>query len=365
MIETRPELERLSDYVPGKSIEEICEEYGLSGAVKLASNENPLGPSPKACEAYEKIAPTLHLYPRGNAPHLIAALSRKFGIEKSQIVLGNGSDEIIDMVGKAYFRPGDEVVGIRPTFSVYRATALLYGATYVSVSDSEETVPLASYLEAVTPRTRAIFVCNPNNPTGAYYGEEEMLAFLEKVPQNILVFVDEAYSEFANAKDYPRLVPRLSEFPNLMLNRTFSKIYGLAGLRIGYAFSSGEVIRALWKVKPPFDVNLAAQAAAVAALSDDGHISRTLEMNARGIRELTDAFSSLGFKVLPTQANFLCIRIGEKCSDLVKFLERNGMIVRHLKSFGLPEWIRVTVGRPAENALLVKLAQKWNGASDV
>lgn len=359
MIETRPELEGLSDYVPGKSIEEICEEYGLSGAVKLASNENPLGPSPKACDAYRKIAPTLHLYPRGNAPHLILALAKKFGMEKSQIVLGNGSDEIIDMVGKAFFRPGDEVLGIRATFSVYRATALLYGARFVSVSESEEKVPLESYLEALTPKTRAIFLCNPNNPTGAYYAEREVLEFLEKVPSNVLVFIDEAYSEFATAADYPQLVPQLAKFPNLMLNRTFSKIYGLAGLRIGYAFSSGEVIRAMWKVKPPFDVNLAAQAAAVAALSDDEHLHRTLEMNARGIRTLTESFENLGFKVLPTQANFLCIRIGERCAELVKFLERNGMIVRHLKSFGLPDWVRVTIGKPEENALLVELVQKW------
>lgn len=359
MIETRPELEELPDYVPGKSIEEICEEYGLSGAVKLASNENPLGPSPKACEAYEKVAPTLHLYPRGNAPHLIAALARKFGVKKSQIVLGNGSDEIIDMVGKAFFRPGDEVIGIRTTFSVYRATALLYGAKFVSVSESEERVPLESYLQALTPKTRAIFLCNPNNPTGAYYAEREVLGFLEKVPSDVLVFIDEAYSEFATAADYPQLVPLLSKFPNLMLNRTFSKVYGLAGLRIGYAFSSEEVTRVMWKVKPPFDVNLAAQAAAVAALSDDEHLRRTLEMNARGIRELSEAFGALGFRVLPTQANFLCIRIGEKCAELVKFLEWNGMIVRYLKSFGLPEWVRVTVGKPEENALLVKLAKKW------
>lgn len=359
MIETRPELEELPDYVPGKSIEEICEEYGLSGAVKLASNENSLGPSPKACEAYEKVAPTLHLYPRGNAPHLIAALARKFGVKKSQIVLGNGSDEIIDMVGKAFFRPGDEVIGIRTTFSVYRATALLYGAKFVSVSESEERVPLESYLQALTPKTRAIFLCNPNNPTGAYYAEREVLGFLEKVPSDVLVFIDEAYSEFATAADYPQLVPLLSKFPNLMLNRTFSKVYGLAGLRIGYAFSSEEVTCAMWKVKPPFDVNLAAQAAAVAALSDDEHLRRTLEMNARGIRELSEAFGALGFRVLPTQANFLCIRIGEKCAELVKFLERNGMIVRYLKSFGLSEWVRVTVGKPEENALLVKLAKKW------
>ena len=365
MIETRPELQELSDYVPGKSIEEICEQYGISHAVKLASNENPLGPSPKAVEAYEKIAPTLHLYPRGNAPHLISAIAKKFGVKASQIVLGNGSDEIIDMVGKAFFSPGDEVVGIRPTFSVYRATALLYGAKYVSVSESEKKAPLELYLQALTPKTKAVFVCNPNNPTGFYYGEREMLEFLERVPQNVLVFVDEAYSEFATAKDYPNLMPLLERFPNLMLNRTFSKIYGLAGLRIGYAFSGEDVIRAMWKVKPPFDVNLAAQAAAAAALLDEEHLKRTLRMNSEGISFLTCAFQKFGFEVLSTQANFLCVRIGEKCAELVRFLEMNGMIVRYLKSFGLPEWIRVTVGKSEENALLASLVEKWKESQNV
>lgn len=359
MIETRPELSNIPDYVPGKSIEEICEQYGLKSAIKLASNENPLGPSPKALEAYEKIAPTLHLYPRGNAPHLISAIAKKFAIAESSIILGNGSDEIIDMVGKAFFCPGDEVLGIRTTFSVYRATALLYGAAYVSISDSEKMPGLDLYLKAITPKTKAIFICNPNNPTGSYYRGEDLVEFLKKVPANILVFIDEAYAEFATASDYPDLLPLLWQFPNLMINRTFSKIYGLAGLRIGYAFSSGEVIRALWKVKPPFDVNLAAQAAAEAALADDEHLERTRKMNAAGSVQLTKAFESLGFEVLPTQANFICIRIGSRCADLVKYLERNGMIVRHLKSFGLPEWIRITIGSKSQNATLIDLVKAW------
>jgi histidinol-phosphate aminotransferase len=176
------------------------------------------------------------------------------------------------------------------------------------------------------------------------------------------VFIDEAYSEFATAKDYPNLIPLLEKFPNLMLNRTFSKIYGLAGVRVGYAFSSREVIKALWKVKPPFDVNLAAQAAAEAALSDDDHIRKTLDMNNAGNVQLTEAFTKLGYKVLPTQANFLCIRIGEKCAELVKFLEQNGMIIRYLKSFGMPEWVRVTIGQPKENQLLIDLVTKWTNA---
>ena len=359
MIETRPELKNISDYVPGKSIEEICEQYGLKSAVKLASNENPLGPSPKAQKAFCEMASQLHLYPRGNAPHLISAIAKKFGVNTNQIVLGNGSDEIIDMVGKAFLQPGDECIGIRTTFSVYSATADLYGAKFISVAAGEERPALDLYLQALTPKTRAIFICNPNNPTGFYYSEKELLDFLQKVPQNVLVFLDEAYSEFATAPDYPKLISKLAEFPNLLLNRTFSKIYGLAGLRIGYAFSSPEIIAAIWKVKPPFDVNLPAQAAATAALSDENHIQQSIALTVSGAQFLTENFAKLGFSVLPTQANFICVHIGENCKQLTEFLERSGMIVRYLKSFGLPESIRVTIGKPEENQLLIDLVQKW------
>jgi histidinol-phosphate aminotransferase len=183
--------------------------------------------------------------------------------------------------------------------------------------------------------------------------------FLDKVPSNVLVFLDQAYSEFATASDYPVLIDMLDKYKNLFINRTFSKIYGLAGLRIGYAFGSAEVIRAMWKIKPPFDVNQAAQVAAIAALGDKDHVKRTLELNAEGIKYLTPEFESLGFKVLPTQGNFICIQIGPKAKDLVLFLEQNGMIVRGLTSFGLPEHIRVTLGKREENELLVSLVKKW------
>ena len=362
MIEPRPELSKLSDYVPGKSIEEIRERYGLTKVVKLASNENPLGASPKAVEAFHKIADSLHLYPRGDAPSMIRALAEKFGVKREQIVVGNGSDEIIDMVGKAFIRQGDNCVAITPTFSVYKFTTLSNGADFVGVGEGEAKTGLDDLAKAINAKTRVAFICNPNNPTGLYYSETEIRDFLKKVPQNVLVFLDEAYSEFATAPDYPKLVGALDEFPNLFINRTFSKIYGLAGLRVGYAMASAEVVRHLWKVKPPFDVNLAAQAAAEAALSDDDHIRKTLDMNNAGNAQLTEAFTKLGYKVLPTQANFLCIRIGEKCAELVKFLEQNGMIIRYLKSFGMPEWVRVTIGQPKENQLLIDLVTKWTNA---
>lgn len=359
MIEPRPELSKLSDYVPGKSIEEIRERYGLTKVVKLASNENPLGASPKAVEAFHKIADSLHLYPRGDAPSMIRSLAEKFGVKREQIVVGNGSDEIIDMVGKAFIRQGDNCVAITPTFSVYKFTTLSNGADFVGVGEGEAKTCLDDLAKAINAKTRVAFICNPNNPTGLYYSETEIRDFLKKVPQNVLVFLDEAYSEFATAPDYPKLVGTLDEFSNLFINRTFSKIYGLAGLRVGYAMASAEVVRHLWKVKPPFDVNQAAQVAAIAALGDTDHIEATRKMNGEGIQFLTREFMALGFKVLPTQANFVCVHIGAKAKELVAFLEQNGMIVRGLTSFGMPEHVRITVGRPEENELLMALVKKW------
>ena len=359
MVEPRPELSKLSDYVPGKSIEEIRERFGLAKVVKLASNENPLGASPKAVEAFHGIADSLHLYPRGDAPKLIDSIAKMYGVATNEIVIGNGSDEIIDMVGKAFIRQGDNCVGITPTFSVYKFTTLSNGADFIGVGEGEVRASLDDLAKAVNDKTRVAFICNPNNPTGAYYTEAEIRDFLKKVPQNVLVFLDEAYAEFATAPDYPNMAKFVREYPNLFVNRTFSKIYGLAGLRVGYAFSNAEVIRALWKVKPPFDVNQAAQVAAIAALGDKEHVQATRKMNTEGIAVLTREFNALGLKVLPTQANFICVKIGERAKELVAFLESNGMIVRGLTSFGMSEYIRVTVGKPEENAFLMELVKKW------
>lgn len=361
MVEPRPELSKLSDYVPGKSIEEIRERYGLDRVVKLASNENPLGASPKAVEAFHQIADSLHLYPRGDAPKLIDAIAKKYSVKTSQIIIGNGSDEIIDMVGKAFIRQGDNCVGITPTFSVYKFTTLSNGADFIGVGEGEAKTSLAELAKAIDGNTRVVFICSPNNPTGHYYSDAEIRDFMKMVPQNVLVFLDEAYAEFATATDFPKTAALLKDFPNLFVNRTFSKIYGLAGLRIGYAMSSEDVVRAMWKIKPPFDVNQAAQVAAVAALGDADHVEATRALNAAGIKMLTAAFEGLGFKVLPTQGNFICVHIGERAKELVGFLEQNGMIVRGLTSFGMPEYIRVTIGKAEENEFLVALVKKWVG----
>ena len=361
MINPRPELSKLSDYVPGKSMEEIRERYGLSKVVKLASNENPLGASPKAVEAFHEIAGELHLYPRGDAPKLINAIAEFYGVNTNQLVIGNGSDEIIDMVGKAFIRQGDNCIGITPTFSVYKFTTLSNGADFIGVGEGDQKTPLSDLLAKVNDKTRVVFICSPNNPTGVYYTAAELCEFLDKVPSNVMVFLDQAYAEFATASDYPLMIDLIAKYPNLFINRTFSKIYGLAGLRIGYAIANEEVVKAMWKIKPPFDVNNAAQVAAIAALGDKDHVKNTLALNAAGIAYLTPEFEALGFKVLPTQGNFICVHIGERAKELVTFLEQNGMIIRGLTSFGLPEHVRITLGKKEENEFLVALVKKWAG----
>ena len=359
MVEPRPELSKLSDYVPGKSIEEIRERYGLTDVVKLASNENPLGASPKAISAFHEIADSLHLYPRGDAPKLVDAISEKYGIRKEEIVIGNGSDEIIDMIGKAFIRNGDNCVAVTPTFSVYKFTTLSNGADFRGVGSETSRTSLYELLPKIDNKTRVVFICNPNNPTGLYYTDSEIREFMSRVPQDVLVFLDEAYAEFATAPDFPDSVKLLGEYSNLFINRTFSKIYGLAGLRIGYGMANENIVRAMWKIKPPFDVNQAAQAASIAALHDEDHVNATRAMNIEGIKMLTRAFEKLYFDVLPTQGNFICVHIGERAHEMVEFLEQNGMIIRGLGNFGLPEHVRITIGKKEENELLVELVNKW------
>lgn len=361
-IEPREELQKLSDYVPGKSIEEICESYGLKQAVKLASNENPWGTSPKARAAFCKMAESLHLYPRGNAPALVQALAAKYGVGPENLIIGNGSDEVIDLIGKAFIRKGDVCVGVVPTFSVYEFVTLSSGGEFRPFEAGAGKADLRALAKSLEPDVRVVFLCNPNNPTGAYYSEREIVEFLGLMPAGTLLFLDEAYAEFATAEDYPKLANRLEDFPNLFLNRTFSKIYGLAGLRLGYGLACPETIRHLWKVKPPFDVNIAVQAAALAALGDEEFVQGTWRNNALGKWNLTEGLAGLGFEVLPSEANFVCVHVGPEAEALVKFLEARGMIVRFLKSFGMPEWLRVTVGRPEENAEFLSLVKEWQHA---
>jgi len=355
MIPYRSVLDALHDYVPGKSIEEIREKHGLTQIIKLASNENPLGASPKAKEAFIAAAQELHLYPRGECPHVRRALAKKYGVAENQIILGNGSDEVLALIANAFLDSTSEALTCTPTFSVYEGVTRLMDAGFRSLPLRDWTFDLDALAQAITAKTRVIFLCNPNNPTGTYIGREAFTRFMSQVPARVLVVVDQAYSEFATASDFPDLIDELNKYPNMLISRTFSKIYGLAGLRVGYGFGSVEVIAKLWKVKPPFDVNLPAQAAATAALGDQEHFAKTLEVTHNGFAQLTQGLAALGLHYLDTQANFIAVKIGSQCPKLVTWLESQGMIVRGLGSFGIPEWMRVTIGKAEENARYLEL----------
>ena len=346
----RKEIQNIPEYVPGKSIDEIKEKYGLKKVIKLASNENPLGASPLAIAAYKKCADKLQFYPRGTAPELAQKLAEKWKVKEENIIVGNGSDEILDFVARAYLNKGDIAGGAKETFSVYSSATKIAGAIYKAFPLKDFYYPLEELLNF--KKAKIIFVCNPNNPTGTFYSNREIFAFLKKVPKESIVVLDMAYAEFIGDPE-PPLHKWIKQFPNLLCTRTFSKLYGLAGLRIGYGIASKEIISSLQKLKPPFNSNYPAQIAARAALDDVAFIEKSLKLNFEEKCKLSLAFQKLGFEVLPSGANFLCVKFGKNAAQMVNELEKSGIIIRHLKSFGMPEWVRITVGTVKENGELL------------
>ncbi|GBU24222.1 histidinol phosphate aminotransferase [Fibrobacteria bacterium R8-3-H12] len=352
MLYPRKEIQNISDYVPGKSIDEIKEKHKLSRVIKLASNENPLGPSPLAMAAYKECAQKLHLYPRGSAPELVKKLALKWKVKPDNLIVGNGSDEILDLAARAYLNKNNYAIGARATFSVYASATLQTGAKYKGLALENFCYPLNGLLKF--PKAKIIFVCNPNNPTGTFYSNKVIYKFLQKVPKNCLVILDMAYAEYASETE-PPLNKWIKQFPNLLCTRTFSKLYGLAGLRIGYGIASTEIINTLKKIKLPFNSSYPAQIAAAAALEDTGFIEKSLKINAEGRKHLTQSLQNLGFEVLPSAANFVCVKVGPKATELVAWLESKGVIIRALSSFDMPEYVRITVGTKKENAELLGL----------
>jgi histidinol-phosphate aminotransferase len=346
----RKEIQNIPEYIPGKSIDEIKEKYGLKKVIKLASNENPLGASPLAIAAYKKCTEKLQLYPRGTAPELTKKLAEKWSVKEENIIVGNGSDEILDFVARAYLNKGEVACGAKETFSVYSSATKIAGAKYKEFTLEDFYYPLEK-LEKATGKI--IFICNPNNPTGTFYSNKEIFAFLKKVNKNIIVVLDMAYAEFTGEQE-PPIHKWIKQFPNLICTRTFSKLYGLAGLRIGYGIASKEIISNLQKLKPPFNSNYPAQMAACAALEDSKFIEKSLKLNFEEKCKLSLEFQKLGFEVLPSGANFLCVKFGKNAAQMVEELEKCGIVIRHLKSFGMPEWVRITVGTKRENIFLLK-----------
>jgi histidinol-phosphate aminotransferase len=349
--ELAPEYVRsIAPYVPGKPIEELAREYGLAeqSIVKLASNENPRGPSPKAREAIMAACEGITRYPDGNGFALKGALAERYRVSREQIVLGNGSNDVLELTTQAFLRPGDEAVYAQHAFAVYPLATQARGATGIEVPARDYGHDLDAMARAITPRTRIVFVANPNNPTGTWLPPSAIKAFLAVVPRDCLAVVDEAYDEYLEPPQRSSSASWIAEHPNLIVSRTFSKAYGLAGLRVGFGVMDESVADMLNRVRQPFNVSSVAQAAAVAALSDTGYVAESGELNRAGMAQLGAALDAMGVRYVPSHANFLLIQVGDGARVYERLL-RQGVIVRPVANYGLPEHIRVTIGLPEEN----------------
>ncbi len=342
-----PWIRQLAPYPPGKPIEELEREYGISGSIKLASNENPLGPSPKALEAARAALDNIHRYPDGGAFHLTRRLAEKHGIRPEHFVVGNGSNEIIELIVRAFVRPGDEVVMADQAFVIYRMVVQAAAGTPRVVALRDFTHDLPAMAAAITPRTRVVFLANPSNPTGTIYTTPAWEAFIEAVPSRVVVVADDAYAEFVEDAAYPDSLAYHGRERLLVTLRTLSKIYGLAGLRVGYGVARPDIIDALHRVRQPFNVNVLAQVAAAAALGDDAHVARTREANRAGLAFLQAECRRLGLRFVPSWANFLLIEVGDGAAVYEELL-RLGVIVRPMGFYRFPRHIRVTVGTREE-----------------
>lgn len=346
----RPHIRQIAPYQPGRPIDEVKREYGLDRVIKLASNENPLGPSPMAIEEVRRAAESMHLYPDGAAFRLREAIANKFEVSPDSILLGNGSDELIHFIGLMYLdSPDDEVIVGKPTFSRYDSTALLNKAKVVEVPlDEQLRHDLPAMAAAVTERTKVIFIANPHNPTGTIVAKAEFDRFLSQVPSRVTVVLDEAYIEFAEGEDVPNSIDYVASGASVIGLRTFSKVYGLAGIRIGYGFASPEAVDGCNRVREPFNVNSLAQAAAVGALKDADYLARSVAHNRTARTRLNQIFEKVGAKVYESHANFSLADIGRPAEPVFQELLQQGVIVRSGAWFGLPTCLRVTVGTNEE-----------------
>jgi histidinol-phosphate aminotransferase len=352
-----PGVRGLQPYVPGKPIEELEREYGVKNVIKLASNESPLGPSLKALAAAQAALPEMARYPDGGGFALKRALASKLGVLAEQITLGNGSNDILEFAARAFVTAQDEVMFSQHAFAVYPIVTQAVGARAVEVPARDWGHDLAAMRAAITARTRLLFIANPNNPTGTWLRRAVLEEFLDKMPAGVIVVVDEAYFEYVEDKEYPNTVAWLARYPNLICARTFSKIYGLAGLRVGYGISSPAIADILNRVRQPFNVNSVAQAAALAALDDHAHLNRARRVNADGMRQLVQGFEQLGLDYIPSVGNFVCVEVGE-AGRVYEQLLRAGVIVRPVANYNMPRHLRVTVGLANENQRFLDALKK-------
>jgi histidinol-phosphate aminotransferase len=349
----RPAIAGLAPYEPGKPAASLRRELGLERVVKLASNEGPYGPFPQALEAIARHAPELNRYPELSL-ELIERLAARHGVEPGGIALGNGADALVADLSAAYLDPGDEALMCWPSFVSYHLAAVRMGATPVHVPLRAGAYDLDALAARIGPQTALVYVCNPNNPTGSMVGREALGAFLDEVPEHVLVVLDEAYHHYVTDPGYPDgIAEHVGRLPNVAVLRTFSKIYGLAGLRIGYLVGPPQVVRELGRVRRPFDVNELAHVAALASLDETAELDRRRDLNERGRARLRAAFAELDIQPYPACANFLCADVGDG-AGLTRALEHDGVIVRPLAQFGAPECVRVTVGTPEENEVFAQ-----------
>jgi len=344
----------ITPYIPGKPIEEVKRELGVDKVIKLASNENPLGPSPKAIQAIRDYAPQVHLYPDGGAYYLKQELAKHIKVSPENIIVGNGSDEIISIITRVFIQKGDQAIMGYPSFLMYSIDTKLSQGEIISVPLKEFRLDISGIIEALTPKTKLIFISNPNNPTGTIVKREEMEKLLEKLSPNVLVICDEAYYEYVDDPEYPDTISWVKEGRNIITLRTFSKIYGLAGLRVGYGVARKEIIWILNKARPPFNVNSLAQVAACASLQDKEHLEKSKNLVKEEKKFLYKSFEELGIPFIPTQANFILINTGEETEKIVNSLLKKGIIVRSMKAYNLPDYIRLTIGTREQNEILIK-----------
>ncbi len=356
----QPGVQKLSPYVPGKPVDELARELDLDPAsiVKLASNENPLGPSPRVLEAISAELAELTRYPDGNGFALKRQLAARCGVALNQVTLGNGSNDILELVARAYLAPGLNAVFSEHAFAVYPIATQAVGAQGKVVPAKDYGHDLDGMLAAIDESTRVLFVANPNNPTGTWFGPQALSDFLARVPERVLVVLDEAYIEYAEGFDLPDGLDYLSQYPNLLVSRTFSKAYGLAALRVGYGISSVAVADVLNRVRQPFNVNSLALAAACAALSDSEYLASSRRVNDAGMAQLQAGFQSMGLSWIPSRGNFIAVDLGRESMPLYQALLREGVIVRPVANYGMPHHLRVSIGLPEENARFLEALAK-------
>ncbi|OIR19976.1 histidinol-phosphate aminotransferase 2 [mine drainage metagenome] len=343
-------IRSIAPYQPGKPISELERELGITGIVKLASNENPLGASPAAVAAMQNAIKTIAIYPDGNGFELKDALVKRYGVAHANITLGNGSNDLLELAARAFLTVGDKVVYSAHAFAVYALASQAVGAIGISVPAINYGHDLKAMLQAAKDnRVKMVFIANPNNPTGTYLGAGELLEFMRGLPPEMLVVLDEAYNEYLPEDKRYDSVSWLKEFPNLIISRTFSKAFGLAGLRVGYALAHEQVTDMMNRVRQPFNVNSVAQAAAVAALRDVSFVKKTFELNQRGMQQITDGLTRLGLEYIPSCGNFVAFRIGNATAMYRRLLEM-GVIVRPIANYDMPDWLRVSIGLESENA---------------